>query len=57
MFAVLDDYSRLFTGYRWGHREDTLRLEAALRSAVAKHGAPSAFYCDYAEPPAMPTPA
>src|SRR5687767_5677434 len=31
LFAFLDDHSRLFTGYRWAHREDTVRLEAALR--------------------------
>src|SRR6266511_424360 len=46
LFAVLDDYSRLLVGYRWGHSEDTLRLEAALRNALACRGIPSAFYCD-----------
>jgi putative transposase len=46
LFAVLDDFSRLLTGYRWGHSEDTLRLEAALRTALAARGIPSAFYCD-----------
>lgn len=46
LFAVLDDYSRLLAGYRWGHSEDTLRLEAALRSALACRGIPSSFYCD-----------
>jgi putative transposase len=46
LFAVIDDYSRLLTGYRWGHSEDTLRLEAALRTALACRGVPSSFYCD-----------
>ena len=50
LFAVLDDYSRLLTGYRWGHREDTLRLEAALRTALAAHGIPQALYCDNGSP-------
>jgi transposase InsO family protein len=50
LFAVLDDYSRLLTGYRWGHREDTLRLEAALRAALGAHGIPSALYCDNGSP-------
>jgi putative transposase len=50
LFAVLDDHSRLLTGYRWGHREDTLRLEAALRTALSKHGVPSALYCDNGSP-------
>ena len=46
LFAVLDDFSRLLVGYRWGHSEDTLRLEAALRTALAARGIPSVFYCD-----------
>lgn len=50
LFAVLDDYSRLLVGYRWGYREDTLRLEAALRTALSKHGAPSVLYCDNGSP-------
>ena len=35
LFAFMDDFSRAFTGYRWGYAEDTLRLEAALRSGCA----------------------
>ena len=35
LFAFVDDHSRLFAGYRWARREDTVRLEAALRTGVA----------------------
>jgi putative transposase len=46
LFAFLDDHSRLVTGYRWGHSEDTLRLEAALRAGLASRGVPSCVYLD-----------
>ncbi len=32
LFAFIDDHSRALVGYRWGHSEDTVRLEAALRA-------------------------
>ena len=35
MLLFLDDHSRLVTGYRWTRREDTVRLEAALRTGLA----------------------
>jgi putative transposase len=46
LFAAIDDHSRLLVGYRWGHSEDTLRLEAALRTAVAARGIPRSLYVD-----------
>lgn len=46
LFAAIDDHSRLLVGYRWGYSEDTLRLEAALRTAVAGRGIPSSLYVD-----------
>lgn len=46
LFAFLDDHSRLVTGYRWGHAEDTLRLEAALRRGLASRGVPKTIYVD-----------
>ena len=46
LFAFLDDHSRLLTGYRWGHSEDTLRLEAALRAGIASRGLPTTVYLD-----------
>jgi putative transposase len=46
LFAFLDDHSRLLPGYRWGHAEDTVRLAAALRPALASRGVPNAVYVD-----------
>jgi putative transposase len=46
LFAFIDDRSRALVGYRWGHSEDTVRLEAALRAALAASGIPKAVYVD-----------
>jgi putative transposase len=46
LFCFIDDHSRLFTGYRWGHAEDTLRLEAALRAGIERRGCPRRIYLD-----------
>jgi putative transposase len=46
LFAFIDDHARLFTGYRWGHSEDTLRLEAALRAGMEARGIPASCYLD-----------
>jgi putative transposase len=46
LFAFLDDHSRLLTGYRWARREDTVRLEAALRTGLAARGVPASIYVD-----------
>jgi putative transposase len=46
LFAFIDDHSRAFTGYRWGYAEDTVRLEAALRSGIERRGVPGAVYLD-----------
>ena len=46
LFAFIDDHSRALVGYRWGVSEDTVRLEAALRSAVAARGVPRRCYLD-----------
>src|SRR6185312_12861524 len=40
LFAFLDDHSRLAVGYRFGFAEDTVRLAAALRPALAARGVP-----------------
>ncbi len=47
LFAFIDDFSRAFAGYRWGYAEDTLRLEAALRSGIAARGLPERLYLDH----------
>lgn len=46
LFAFIDDHSRALVGYRWGLSEDTVRLEAALRAALASRGVPRAVYVD-----------
>lgn len=46
LLAFLDDHSRLVTGYRWARREDTVRLEAALRAGLAARGIPACLYLD-----------
>jgi putative transposase len=46
LFAFLDDWSRAVPGWRWGYREDTVRLEAALRRALESAGVPDAAFVD-----------
>ncbi|HWM97918.1 MAG TPA: DDE-type integrase/transposase/recombinase, partial [Streptosporangiaceae bacterium] len=46
LFAFIDDHSRLLPGYRWARREDTVRLEAALRDGLAARGIPASIYVD-----------
>jgi hypothetical protein len=46
LFAFLDDHFRLLPGYRWGYAEDTVRLAAAMRPALASRGVPKAIYVD-----------
>jgi putative transposase len=46
LFAFLDDHSRAIVGHRWGFAEDTVRLAAALRPALAARGIPHYIYVD-----------
>ena len=46
LFAFIDDYSRAVAGHRWGLAEDTVRLAAALRPALASRGVPERIYVD-----------
>jgi putative transposase len=46
LFAFIDDHTRLITGHRFGHAEDTVRLAAALRPALASRGVPERIYVD-----------
>jgi putative transposase len=46
LFAFLDDHSRAVVGHRFGFAEDTVRLAAALRPALASRGVPDAVYVD-----------
>jgi putative transposase len=44
--AFIDDWSRAIPGWRWGHAEDTVRLEAALRRGLESRGIPDAVFVD-----------
>lgn len=46
LFAFIDDHSRAIVGHRWGFAEDTVRLAAALRPALAARGIPEYVYVD-----------
>jgi putative transposase len=46
LFAFIGDHSRALAGYRFGYAEDTVRLAAALRPALACRGVPEAIYVD-----------
>jgi putative transposase len=46
LFAFIDDHSRAIVGHRWGFAEDTVRLAAALRPALAARGVPDYIYVD-----------
>lgn len=55
LFCFIDDHSRAVMAARWGYFEDSVRLAAALRPALAARGVPVRIYTDYADPPVMPT--
>ena len=46
LFCFLDDHSRAVMAARWGYFEDSVRLAAALRPALAARGVPEAVYVD-----------
>ena len=46
LFAFLDDHSRAVMAARFGFSEDTVRLAAALRPALASRGVPESAYVD-----------
>jgi putative transposase len=46
LFAFLDDHSRAVVGHRFGYAEDSVRLAAALRPALASRGVPQRVYVD-----------
>ena len=54
LFCFLDDRSRAVMAARFGFSEDTVRLAAALRPALASRGVPQSVYVDYADPGIMP---
>jgi len=46
LFAFIDDHSRAVMAARFGFAEDTIRLAAALRPALASRGVPGHAYVD-----------
>ncbi len=44
--AFVDDWSRTVPGWRWGHAEDTVRIEAALRRGIESRGVPDRVFVD-----------
>jgi putative transposase len=46
LFCFLDDHSRAVMAARWGYFEDSVRLAAALRPALAARGVPESIYVD-----------
>ena len=46
LFAFIDDHSRAVMAARFGFSEDTVRLAAALRPALASRGVPESVYVD-----------
>jgi putative transposase len=50
LFAFIDDWSRAVPGWRWGHGEDTVRLEAALRRGLESAGVPRSTFVDNGSP-------
>ena len=46
LFCFLDDHSRAVMGARWGYFEDTVRLAAAFRRALAARGVPQSIHVD-----------
>jgi putative transposase len=50
LFCFLDDHSRKVTGGRFGFAEDTIRMAAALRTALQTHGVPDRLYLDNGSP-------
>lgn len=47
LFCFIDDHSRAVMAARWGYFEDTVRLAAALRPALAARGVPARLYTDH----------
>jgi len=50
LFAFVDDRSRAVMAARFGYHEDSVRLAAALRPALASRGVPESVYVDNGSP-------
>jgi putative transposase len=50
LFCYIDDYSRLVTGFKFTHVEDTLSGQHALRRGILSRGLPDILYLDNGSP-------
>ena len=50
LFCFIDDRSRAVMGARFGYHEDTVRLAATLRPALASRSTPESIYVDNGSP-------
>jgi len=46
LMAIIDDHSRLITGFHWGWSENTKLLEITFKEALLSYGCCDRFYCD-----------
>lgn len=46
LMAIIDDHSRVITGFEWGLAEDTKLIETVFKNAILAHGLPDRLYCD-----------
>jgi len=44
--CIIDDHSRVITGYGWYHNENSSSLEHTLKTAILRFGVPKVLYCD-----------
>lgn len=47
--AIIDDHSRVITGFKWAFFSSSIVLEETLKSAIFTYGLPKRFYCDNAK--------
>lgn len=44
--CIIDDHSRVITGYGWYYNENSSSLEHTLKAAILRFGVPKVLYCD-----------
>lgn len=44
--CIIDDHSRVITGYGWYYSESSLSLELTLKKGILRYGLPKVLYCD-----------
>ncbi len=46
LMAIIDDHSRVITGFEWSFAENTKLVEIVFKNAILTHGLPDRLYCD-----------